>query len=142
MAWPRGAVKEKIFEPWMDSLRAKGCKFEEDRRVTDLIYSEETGCVSEVVCGRATYKADAVIMAAAISSLQEIIKKRYAVSEFGSFLSLYGYLYDTLATSVKLFLSLKYRTYLPNLIRLRLKNKLVNKIWFFLLIKKNKIWFF
>lgn len=90
MAWPRGAVKEKIFEPWMDSLRAKGCKFEEDRRVTDLIYSEETGCVSEVVCGRATYKADAVIMVAAVSSLQEIIKKRYAVSEFGSFLSLYG----------------------------------------------------
>ncbi|KAK4284874.1 hypothetical protein QN277_001650 [Acacia crassicarpa] len=74
MAWPRGAVKEKVFEPWMDSLRAKGCKFEEDRRLTDLIFNEETGCVSEVVCGRVTYKADAVIMAVAISTLQEIIK--------------------------------------------------------------------
>lgn len=76
MAWCRGAVKEIFFEPWMDSLRAKGCEFVENRRVTDLILNEETGCVSEVVCVGVTYKTDAVILAAGISTLQEIIKNR------------------------------------------------------------------
>lgn len=82
MAWCCGSVKEKIFEPWRDSLRAKGCEFIKNRRVTDLTFNQETGCASGVVSGIVNYKADAVILAVGIPALQEIIKKRYTVSEF------------------------------------------------------------
>ncbi|XP_054786317.1 uncharacterized protein LOC129292724 isoform X3 [Prosopis cineraria] len=106
IAWPRGAVKEKIFEPWMDSLRAKGCKFVENSRVTDLIFNEETGCVSEVVCGGVTYKADAVIMAVAISTLQEIINKSPTLCSREDFLKVLN-LGSVDVLSVKLWLDQK-----------------------------------
>lgn len=76
----RGTIKEKIFEPWAESLETKGCEMLEDKKVTDFIFNEETGCITEVVCGKETYSADAVILAVGISTLQEIIKKRFAVS--------------------------------------------------------------
>ena len=79
MVWCRGAVKEKIFKPWMDSMRAKGCEFLEDKAMTDLVFNDETGSVSKVVCGGATYGADAVVLAVGISTLQDIIKNWYAV---------------------------------------------------------------
>lgn len=65
-----------IFTPWMDSLRAKGCEFLEGRRVTDFFINEETGCVSEVVCGREIYKSDAVVLAVGISTLHDLVKNR------------------------------------------------------------------
>ncbi|KAJ7967129.1 Phytoene desaturase [Quillaja saponaria] len=86
LVWCRGTVTETIFKPWMDSMRAKGCKFLESRRVTDFFFNEETGCVSEVVCGRQTYNADAVILAVGISTLQEIIKNSPALSTREDFL--------------------------------------------------------
>lgn len=71
----RGSVKEKIFEPWIDSLKSKGCEFRKGRGVTDFFFNEETGCISEVLCGNDRIKADAVILALGITSLQEIIKR-------------------------------------------------------------------
>lgn len=56
-------MREKIFEPWMDSMRNQGCKFLEGRRVTDFCFDEETGRISEVICGKESLKADAVILA-------------------------------------------------------------------------------
>lgn len=75
----RGSVKEKIFEPWIDSLKSKGCEFRQGRGVTDFFFNEETGCISEVLCGNDRIKADAVILALGITSLQEIIKRRSAL---------------------------------------------------------------
>lgn len=72
-----GNVKDKIFGPWMDSLKSQGCKFLEGRKVTDISVDEETGCISEVVCGKESLKADAVIFAVGISTLQEIIENRH-----------------------------------------------------------------
>ncbi|XAR59858.1 Phytoene desaturase (zeta-carotene-forming) [Bertholletia excelsa] len=69
----RGKVKEKIFEPWMDYMRNQGCKFLEGRRVTDIFLNEETGCITQVICGKESFKADAVIFATGISALQEIV---------------------------------------------------------------------
>ncbi|KAF7810761.1 NAD(P)-binding domain containing protein [Senna tora] len=86
LAWCRGAVKEKFFAPWMDSLRDKGCEFLENRTVTDLIFDEETGSVSEVVCGRVTYKADAVILAVGVYTLQEFIRNSPALRTREDFL--------------------------------------------------------
>ncbi|GMN38215.1 hypothetical protein TIFTF001_007441 [Ficus carica] len=74
--WCRGTVREKIFEPWIDSMKTKGCEFIEGRKVTGFSVDEETGCVSSVTCGRETYNADAVILAVGISTLQDLIKNR------------------------------------------------------------------
>lgn len=79
MVWCRGTVKEKIFEPWIDFMRTKGCEILEGRRVTDFSFNEETSCISEVICGKESYNADAVILAVGISRLQELIKNRCAV---------------------------------------------------------------
>ncbi|KAK9287102.1 hypothetical protein L1049_015513 [Liquidambar formosana] len=99
----RGTVREKIFEPWMDSMRAKGCEFLEGRRVTNFLLNEETGCISEVVCGKKSYKADAVILAVGISTLQEIIKNSAALcsrEEFSKVLNLAGI--DVLTVKLRL----------------------------------------
>ncbi|PSS29531.1 Zeta-carotene desaturase [Actinidia chinensis var. chinensis] len=74
LVWCRGTVKKKIFEPWMESMRNQGCKFLEGRRVTDIFVNRENGCISEVICGKESLKADAVILAVGISTLQEIIQ--------------------------------------------------------------------
>ncbi|GAV77241.1 NAD_binding_8 domain-containing protein [Cephalotus follicularis] len=74
VVWCRGTLREKILEPWMDSMKTKGCEFLDRRMVTGFCFDEETGCISEVVCGGETYESDAVIMAVGISTLQEIIR--------------------------------------------------------------------
>ncbi|KAF8405455.1 hypothetical protein HHK36_010361 [Tetracentron sinense] len=86
VVWCRGTVREKIFEPWMESIRDKGGEFLEGRMVTDFSLSEETGCISEVVCGKERYKADVVILAAGISTLQQIIKNSSALRTREEFL--------------------------------------------------------
>lgn len=73
----RGGVREKIFEPWMESLKTQGCKFLKGKKVTDILLDEKSGCVSEVVCEKESFKADAIILAVGVSTLQEIIQNRY-----------------------------------------------------------------
>ncbi|XP_021753026.1 uncharacterized protein LOC110718499 [Chenopodium quinoa] len=75
----RGSVKERIFEPWRELLKSNGCEFRRGRGVTDFFFSEETGCISEVLCGNDRIKADAVILAVGISNLQEIIQRSSAL---------------------------------------------------------------
>ncbi|KAK2665618.1 hypothetical protein Ddye_004192 [Dipteronia dyeriana] len=74
LVWCRGTLNEKIFEPWMDLMRTRDCEFLDGRKVTDFVLNEETGCISEVVCGKEKYNADAVILAVGISTLQELVK--------------------------------------------------------------------
>lgn len=76
LVWCRGTAREVIFTPWMDSLRAKGCKFLEGGRVTDFFINNDTGNVSEVISNRETHNADAVILAVGISTLQDLVKNR------------------------------------------------------------------
>ena len=64
----------------MDSMRTRDCEFLDGRKVTDFVLNEETGCISEVVCGKEKYNADAVIFAVGISTLQELVKNRYVMS--------------------------------------------------------------
>ncbi|XP_019166201.1 PREDICTED: uncharacterized protein LOC109162020 isoform X1 [Ipomoea nil] len=70
----RGGVREKIFEPWMESLKSQGCKFLKGKKVTDVLLDEKSGRVSEVVCEKESFKADAIILAVGVSTLQEIIQ--------------------------------------------------------------------
>lgn len=93
----RGTTREKIFKPWIESMTTKGCKFEKGARVTDLLLNEETGCISEVVCGKEMFSADAVVLAVGISTLQKLVENRYLhVIEFQNDLCKYlgsiGYL--------------------------------------------------
>ena len=66
----------------MESLKAKGGEILKDRKVTDLILNEETGFITEVVCGKDVYSADAVVLAVGIATLQEIIRKRFDILDF------------------------------------------------------------
>ncbi|KAM7470946.1 hypothetical protein LguiA_009129 [Lonicera macranthoides] len=84
--WCRGTVKEKIFDPWMDSMRSQGCKFLDGRKVTDLFFNEETGCISEVACGKESLEADTVIFAVGISTLQDVIQHSAALCTREEFL--------------------------------------------------------
>lgn len=45
--------------------------------MTDLVLNEETGCINGVVCGKESFKADALILGIGISTLQEIVQRRY-----------------------------------------------------------------
>lgn len=76
-AWCRGAVEEKILLPWLESMRLNGLKFWENKRVTDFIINEDTGCISGLVCGQEVYKADAFVLAVGISTIQSTILSRY-----------------------------------------------------------------
>lgn len=75
LVWCCGTVKEKIFQPWMDSLESKGCKFIRSK-ITDVTV-DDTNCLSNVICGRERYEADAVVFAIGISALQELIHNSY-----------------------------------------------------------------
>ncbi|KAJ4963541.1 hypothetical protein NE237_023480 [Protea cynaroides] len=86
VAWCRGTVEEKIFMPWMDSMRDEGCEFLEGSMVTDFSVNGETGSISEVVCGKDSYEADAIILAVGISTLQEIVMNSSALQTREEFL--------------------------------------------------------
>ena len=73
----RGSVREKIFDPWKVLLKSKGCEFRKGRGVTDFFFSEETGCVSEVVFGNDRIKVDAVILGGGVSACQDIVRRRF-----------------------------------------------------------------
>uniref|UniRef100_A0A2P2MG77 Uncharacterized protein LOC8283661 isoform X1 n=1 Tax=Rhizophora mucronata TaxID=61149 RepID=A0A2P2MG77_RHIMU len=106
VVWSRGTIRDKIFGPWMDLLRTKGCRFLHNRKLMDFFIDEETGCISDLVCSNEIYKADAVILAVGVSTIQEIIKDSAALctsKEFLKVLKLAGI--DVL--SAKLFLDRK-----------------------------------
>ncbi|XP_037495826.1 uncharacterized protein LOC105638513 isoform X3 [Jatropha curcas] len=93
MVWCRGTIREQIFNPWMELLRTKGCQFLDSGKVKDFVLNEETSCISEVVCSNGTYKADAVILAAGISEVQELVKNSavlFTREEFLKVLNLAG----------------------------------------------------
>ncbi|XP_057966422.1 uncharacterized protein LOC131156618 isoform X2 [Malania oleifera] len=93
LVWCRGMVREKIFKPWMESMRNRDCEILDCQGVTNFSMNEDTGCISEVVCGKESYKADAVILAIGITTLQEIIKNSAALrtrEEFLKVLNLSG----------------------------------------------------
>ncbi|XP_057769215.1 uncharacterized protein LOC130989276 [Salvia miltiorrhiza] len=106
LKWCRGTVREGIFLPWMESLKAQGCRFLEGRRVTDVVVNEETGCVTEVVCGKESFKADALILAVGISTLQEIVQRSAALCGREEFLQIMK-LNSTDLITVKLWLDKK-----------------------------------
>ncbi|XP_051132488.1 uncharacterized protein LOC127252375 [Andrographis paniculata] len=82
----RGLVREKIFQPWIETMRSRGCRFLEGRKVTELVLDDETGCVSEVICGKESFKTDAVVLAVGISTLQEIVQGSAVLSAREEFL--------------------------------------------------------
>lgn len=55
-------------------MKIQGCRFLEGRKVTDVVVNEETGCISEVICEKESFKADAFILAVGVSTLQEIVQ--------------------------------------------------------------------
>ncbi|KAG0497057.1 hypothetical protein HPP92_001748 [Vanilla planifolia] len=70
----RGPVREKILNPWLEVMKSKGCTFHGNKKVTDFIVNESSGCITGVLCGQDVYKANAVVHAASISTLQFTVK--------------------------------------------------------------------
>ncbi|XP_074275699.1 uncharacterized protein LOC141599557 [Silene latifolia] len=101
MVFCRGSVREKIFKPWRELLKSNGCEFRRGRGVTDFFFNEETGCISEVLCGNDRIKADAVILAVGISTIQEIVQRSSALCMKKEFLKVLN-LASIDALSVKL----------------------------------------
>ncbi|KAL7118506.1 hypothetical protein ACP275_02G005900 [Erythranthe tilingii] len=104
--WCCGTTREKIFLPWKDLLKSQGCRFVEGRRVTDIVLNEETGCVSQVICDKESFKADASIFAVGISTLQEIVQRSAALCAREEFLKVMK-LSSTDLLTVKLWLDRK-----------------------------------
>ncbi|KAK9112616.1 hypothetical protein Scep_020135 [Stephania cephalantha] len=84
--WCRGTVREKIFKPWVERIKVNNCQFLEGKKVTDFLVDEETGCISEVVCGKESFVADAVVLAVGISRLQQMIRGSSALKRREEFL--------------------------------------------------------
>ncbi|CAA0807720.1 Unknown protein [Striga hermonthica] len=104
--WCRGPIREKIFQPWIESLKSNGCRFFEGRKVTDFVLDEKTGCVSEVICEKESFKADAFILSVGISTLQEIIQTSAVLCSRDEFLNVMKLKSADLVT-VKLWLDRK-----------------------------------
>ncbi|KAI3446283.1 hypothetical protein Pfo_002948 [Paulownia fortunei] len=104
LVWCRGTVREKFFLPWIESLKAQGCRFLEGRKVTDIVLNEES--ISEVICEKESFKADALILAVGISTLQEIIQSSAALCAREEFLKIMK-LNSTDLLTVKLWLDRK-----------------------------------
>ncbi|KAJ6833824.1 phytoene dehydrogenase, chloroplastic/chromoplastic-like [Iris pallida] len=85
--WCRGTVREKIFIPWLESIKTKGCKFLGNQRLTDLVIDEDSGCILGVVCGKEVYEADAVVLAVGVSSLQSTIMNSSVLQSRQEFLN-------------------------------------------------------
>ncbi|KAK4401372.1 hypothetical protein Sango_0877900 [Sesamum angolense] len=102
----RGTIRDKIFQPWTESMKIQGCRFLEGRKVTDLVVNEETGCISEVICEKESFKADAFILAVGISTLQEIVQSSAALCGREEFLKVMK-LNSTDLLTVKLWLDRK-----------------------------------
>ncbi|KGN61949.1 uncharacterized protein LOC101207523 [Cucumis sativus] len=91
LVWCRGTAKEMIFQPWIDLLESKGCRFVGSRKITDVTVDDETNCLSDILCGRERYEADAIVFAVGISVLQELIRNSaalYTKEEFVKVLNL------------------------------------------------------
>ncbi|XP_061978695.1 uncharacterized protein LOC133699474 isoform X2 [Populus nigra] len=108
MVWCRGSVKERIFNPWIELMSNKGCQFVDSKKVIDFSFDEETGCISDVVCDNETYKADAVILAVGISTVQELTKNSAALNTREEFLKVLNLAASDLV-STKLWLDKKIR---------------------------------
>ncbi|KAL9244834.1 hypothetical protein vseg_018555 [Gypsophila vaccaria] len=106
MVMCRGSVRQNIFEPWRGLLKSKGCEFRRGRGVTDFFFSEETGCISEVLFGNDRIKADAVVLAIGVSTLQDIVQRSSALCMKEEFLKVLN-LTSIDALSVKLRLDKK-----------------------------------
>ncbi|XP_020084663.1 uncharacterized protein LOC109707643 isoform X3 [Ananas comosus] len=111
VVWCRGTVEEKILSPWLKSLELKGLKFHGNRKPTDFIINEESGCISGVACGQEIHKADAFILAVGVSALQSIITSSPLLQTRQEFMNVLKL--DTIdVVSVKLWLDRKVK--IPN----------------------------
>ncbi|XP_010918125.2 uncharacterized protein [Elaeis guineensis] len=106
VVWCRGKVEEKIFLPWLESMKVNGLKFHDNKMVTDFMVNEDTGCISGVVCGQEIYEADAFILAVGVSTLQSTVISSSALQSRQEFLNVLSL--DTIdVLSVKLWFDRK-----------------------------------
>ncbi|KAF3787036.1 Phytoene dehydrogenase [Nymphaea thermarum] len=90
VVWCSGSIGEKIFRPWMAFMEEKGCQFLKNRRITDFSLNEETGKISELICGDETFLVDAIILAVGVTELQHIIAASTLLQSRKEFLDVYN----------------------------------------------------
>eukprot|EP00252_Welwitschia_mirabilis_P026450 TRINITY_DN8691_c0_g1_i1.p1 TRINITY_DN8691_c0_g1~~TRINITY_DN8691_c0_g1_i1.p1 ORF type:complete len:552 (-),score=99.64 TRINITY_DN8691_c0_g1_i1:425-2080(-) len=86
VVWCRGTVGEKIFKPWIEFMKTKGCRFLPNKRVTDFVINENSGSISAVICGSELFSADAVVLAVGITALKRIIHNSLVLKKRDEFL--------------------------------------------------------
>ncbi|CAN6481069.1 unnamed protein product [Victoria cruziana] len=90
VAWCSGLIGEKIFRPWMTFMEEKGCQFLKNRGITDFSLNEETGKISELICGDETFLVDAIVLAVGVTELQHIISASTLLKSRKDFLDVYN----------------------------------------------------
>ncbi|PKA60138.1 Phytoene dehydrogenase, chloroplastic/chromoplastic [Apostasia shenzhenica] len=88
VVWCRGTVQEKIFLPWLETMKSKGCTFHGNKKVTDFVVNESTGHISGVLCGQDFYEADAFVQATCISTLKSIVANSSTLQSRQEFLNI------------------------------------------------------
>ncbi|KAJ0967884.1 hypothetical protein J5N97_024801 [Dioscorea zingiberensis] len=112
VVWCRGSVQDKIFIPWLESMKINGCKFHGNSRVTDFLLDGNDGTIAEVVCGQEIYQADAFIITEGVSALQSTILSSPVLQSREEFLKVLN-LSSIDVISVKLWLDRKVRILKP-----------------------------
>ncbi|KAH7690045.1 Phytoene desaturase (zeta-carotene-forming) protein [Dioscorea alata] len=84
--WCRGSVQDKIFTPWLESMKIYGCKFHGNSKVTDFILDGNNGTIAEVVCGQEAFQADAVVLAEGVSAVQSTVSSSPVLQSSEEFL--------------------------------------------------------
>ncbi|XP_020574168.1 uncharacterized protein LOC110020416 isoform X2 [Phalaenopsis equestris] len=108
VAWCRGTVQEKIFNPWRDFLKSKGCNFHGNKKMTDFIVNKSSGGVTGVICGNDVYEADAFVLAVRISTLKSTVISSCALQSRQEFLNVLN-LSEVDVVKVKILLDRKVR---------------------------------
>lgn len=87
VVWCRGTVGEKIFKPWIESIKQAGGKVLTNKRVSDIVV-DDTGKATGVKCGDEFFAADAIISSVSISGMKKIAENSSTLNNYAQFRNL------------------------------------------------------
>lgn len=87
VVWCRGTVGDKIFQPWVETIKQLGGKVLTNKRVSDIILDTK-GHTKGVICGSEIFEADAVILGVSVSGVKKIVESSQTLSQYAEFRNL------------------------------------------------------
>ena len=86
VVWCRGTIKDKIFQPWIESIEEAGGKVLTNKRVTDIVLDQ--GKAVGVKCGDEFFPADAIISAVSVTGMKKIVESSSTLNNYAQFRNL------------------------------------------------------